>query len=248
MSEQPTIQLLPIEEWELKIKAFSPVKLLDVATGHGGFLFQLLDWFPNGKSFLGIDLLPKAIEHAKNTIATDERYRVEVVDAHAMDYPSESFDVVAISNSLHHMLVPSTVLNEMYRVLHRNGLLIVFEMFSNEQTETQMTHVLFHRWWAKVDSELGVPHFPTFTKQKIVDLISRLPYSACWISEFADLRIEAHDSGIVDRLRTSVPQYLERAKGLADFVEIQRESVELLKRLERVGVHPATQILIALKK
>ena len=58
-----------------------------------------------------------------------------------MDYPDETFEVVAISNTLHHIEHYDKVLAEMLRVLKPGGFFILNEMYRDGQDAAQQVHV-----------------------------------------------------------------------------------------------------------
>ncbi len=223
---------------------FDAKNVLDVATGHGGFLHALQQWFPNADRFIGIDALEKAIQHAHKASSELPKTEFMLMDAHRMTFNNGEFDVVAICNSLHHLSDPEVALKEMKRVLRPGGLFIVYEMINDGQTESQMTHVLFHHWWAKVDSQLGISHHPTYSRAELQSLISKLSLSN--LESFDDVSLDGDPKAVeaTERFRTGFQDYLVRAKDLPDFEIIKEEGEKLLQRLDIHGVHGATEVLI----
>ncbi len=97
------------------------------------------------------------------------------MDGAAMDFADGEFDMVCISNSLHHIEDVQSVLKEMYRVLRPGGVFILQEMFSDgEQTEAQVNHILTHHWSARVDNLDGTYHRETFSREEIRSSIGPL--------------------------------------------------------------------------
>ena len=99
--------------------------VLDVGCGNGKFTRLIAALF---RETGGIDVKAKKITEAREAaaaagIAIDFR----VADAEAMPYPDASFDVVAFSNSLHHIPHPDAGLAEAARVLKPSGLLYMME-------------------------------------------------------------------------------------------------------------------------
>ena len=104
-------------------------RILDVATGNGNFVSFLLEGLPAFDEIVGIDTSEKAGTAFNETFKDQPHVRFEKMDAAKMDFPKASFDIVCISNSLHHMSDPEPVLDEMKRVLKPGGHFFVAEMY-----------------------------------------------------------------------------------------------------------------------
>jgi ubiquinone/menaquinone biosynthesis C-methylase UbiE len=148
-------------------------KILDIATGSGGFLSILSGYVNKPVEGVGVDQSSKAIELAKEKHA-GEPFVFEVMDSENLLFEAEAFDIVGVSNSLHHFSDVKKALSEMVRVLKPGGYLIVYEMISDNQTEKQMTHVLFHHFWAEIDTRLGISHNETYTQDGLSKLLGEV--------------------------------------------------------------------------
>jgi ubiquinone/menaquinone biosynthesis C-methylase UbiE len=100
-------------------------RALDVGCGDGTFTRALAGLF---REVGGIDVRASRIDDARAAaqaagVAIDFR----VAGGEALPYADASFDVVAFSNSLHHMADIAVALREAARVLAPNGLLYVME-------------------------------------------------------------------------------------------------------------------------
>ncbi len=172
-----------LEKNETKINAFfedfKEVEIgkgLDIATGRGEFIAFLRNIFSNISEFTGIDTHSRILEIAKKTFS-DCDFRQ--MNAYQLDYPDSTFELVSISNSLHHLDEPTRVLKEMYRVLDKNGLLIIREMLSdNGQTNAQKSHIMVHHLSAEVDKLLGRVHNQTFSEEEVIKLESSMKFSS----------------------------------------------------------------------
>jgi SAM-dependent methyltransferase len=100
-------------------------RVLEYGCGAGSAAFELAE---QGHEVLGIDISPAAIGRATDTARTrglsDATFRV--MDAHALDVPDGSFDVVCGSGILHHLDV-DRALAEVARVLRPQGRAVFFE-------------------------------------------------------------------------------------------------------------------------
>jgi ubiquinone/menaquinone biosynthesis C-methylase UbiE len=100
-------------------------KALDVGCGDGKFTRALAGLSTETS---GIDVKAKKIDEAR-AAAKEAGAPVDfrVASGEALPWADATFDVVAFSNSLHHMPTPSAALNEAARALKPGGLLYVME-------------------------------------------------------------------------------------------------------------------------
>lgn len=106
----------------------APSKILDCGCGIGGTSRYLGKALPAGSSVTGITLSPKQVE--RGTALIEERGLTGVVDmrvmnALAMEFPDETFDLVWACESGEHMPDKRKYIEEMTRVLKPGGKLVV---------------------------------------------------------------------------------------------------------------------------
>lgn len=100
-------------------------RVLDIGCGDGKFTRSLTAHFSDVS---GIDVKEKVITRAKAAASAEGKtVDFRVASGEALPWPDSHFDVVAFSNSLHHMPNPAKALAEAGRVLKRGGLLYVME-------------------------------------------------------------------------------------------------------------------------
>lgn len=219
-------------------------RVLDIATGGGGFIHFLLEGLTNYTEIIGVDNNERAATSFAETFKENPRVHFQQMDAHHLGFPDSSFDLVSISNSLHH-LDPLPVLREIKRVLRPGGHLLVSEMYRDNQTETQMTHVLLHHWWAAVDMVNGVVHHETYTRQELLDLVTRLGLTDVSTYDLCDLSENPHDPAITEELAPVFERYIQRADG---HPELQARGLKLRQRVEQIGFHSATTLVVMWRK
>nr|NIP44379.1 class I SAM-dependent methyltransferase [candidate division Zixibacteria bacterium]NIR67564.1 class I SAM-dependent methyltransferase [candidate division Zixibacteria bacterium]NIS16534.1 class I SAM-dependent methyltransferase [candidate division Zixibacteria bacterium]NIS48824.1 class I SAM-dependent methyltransferase [candidate division Zixibacteria bacterium]NIT52903.1 class I SAM-dependent methyltransferase [candidate division Zixibacteria bacterium] len=156
-----------------KILAQIDGRILDVAAGRGASLRYMIENIGDFEQAVGIDFSEKNLSQAREQF-NDKRVVFRQMHAEELQFDDNRFNLAAIFNSLHHLDHPRKALEEMYRVLKPGGLLLVSEMYNDNQSERQMSHVLLHHWWADVDKISGIPHYHTFPRQKIIDLLQGL--------------------------------------------------------------------------
>jgi len=178
----------------------SAARVLDVATGGGGFIYFLLEGLKDYTEIIGVDSNERAQAAFEEAFKDKPNIRFQPMDAAHLDFDSGSFDLVCISNSLHHFDDPQAVLCQMERVLRPCGCLLVSEMYRDGQTETQMTHVHLHHWWAAVDTANGVTHRKTYRRDELVGLVSGLGLNDVAQYDLSDTSDDSHRPEISSEL------------------------------------------------
>ncbi len=214
--------------------------VLDVATGNGGFIHFLLDGLKDYREIIGVDNSERGMAAFAQAFQGKSNIHFEIQDACQLSFEEASFDMVCISNSLHH-LDPVAALREMKRVLRRGGTLLVSEMYCDEQTETQMTHVLLHHWWGAVDRVNGIAHRETYQRSEILELVRDLRLGNITLCDLSDLDSDPKDPALLTELDPVFERYIQRAEGRPD---LQQQGAELRKRVETVGFHSATTLMV----
>jgi SAM-dependent methyltransferase len=215
-------------------------RVLDVATGTGGFARFLVDGLADYEEIVGID--SNADRGSAFAATFDGHAGISFIemDAHHLAFPDASFDTVCVSNSLHHFADPAPVLAEMLRVLRRGGHMIVNEMYRDGQTDEQMTHVLLHHWWAAVNMIGGEVHRETYRRAELVGILGNLALVDLRIIDLVDADEDPHDPEMVEELDAAIDRHL----GLADgHPELLARGKVLRERLHEVGARGATQLL-----
>jgi SAM-dependent methyltransferase len=214
--------------------------VLDVGTGRGGFVQELVAELKDYDEIIGIDIDADIAAGFAERLGEAPRVRFQQADAMALPFDDGSFDTVSVAGSLHHVTDPSITLQEMMGVLRPGGTCIVYEMYRDGQTEAQMTHVLLHHWWAAVDQTRGTPHRETYTRAELMDLIRSLGLSDLRITEEGRLDEDSKDPDRIASLEPGIDTYLRYAAGHPDLVT---RGEELRERLHAVGLHWSTTLL-----
>jgi ubiquinone/menaquinone biosynthesis C-methylase UbiE len=217
--------------------------VLDVATGSGCFINLMVENLRSYEEISGIDSSLKAIEAAKKGHPL-ENIHFSHMDATRMGFCNQSFDTVCMANSMHHMSDLAGVLAEMKRVCKSGGNIILSEMFCDGQSETQLTHVYLHHWWAAVDRAEGITHYETFPRQQLAEIAGKMGMERIRLYELKDLEGDPLEADLLRELDGIIDRYIQRAQGLAKGTQLMQRGEELRQRAHRVGFHAATSVLI----
>jgi ubiquinone/menaquinone biosynthesis C-methylase UbiE len=229
------------------LASISGGKVLDVATGVGGFIGTLLENLRNIEEITGIDIEERGAQTFARNFADKPTHFVKM-DAARMTFPDAFFDTVCIANSLHHMADLPRVLSEMKRVLRPGGNFIVLEMYRDVQAETQLTHVLLHHWWAAVDRAVGISHNETYTRQEILAILEGTEMKG-W--EYTDITFadgDPKEPETTKYLDNGIDQYIKRCEGLPDQEKLRQRGEQLRQRVHATGFHSAASVIAIGKK
>jgi SAM-dependent methyltransferase len=105
-------------------------RILDVGTGTGVVLRTIARRGDFRGQATGIDQCPTFVETANNFAKAEEltgRLDFRVGDAHRLDFPSGTFDIVIAHTLISHVTAPLAVLGEMARVVKPGGIVVVFD-------------------------------------------------------------------------------------------------------------------------
>ncbi len=98
-------------------KKYPQGKILDLCTGNGEFIHFIIDEIINFSEKIGID------NHNRNIKEIFFEYKK--MDVNKLEFPQNYFDIVTISNSLHHIENIELLFLNIKKVLKEDGTLII---------------------------------------------------------------------------------------------------------------------------
>jgi SAM-dependent methyltransferase len=158
------------------------------------------------------------------------------MDGAKLDFADESFDTVSMSHGMHHLTDISAVLSEMMRVLKPGGTFVLRELYRNGLSEKQVTDMMGHDLNAKIDRLFGKPHYPTLTRQKIIDYVESLGFSRFETFLYLCEDCPRSKGETIDEEIAEIDEQLAEAKELPQYDELKAERDILVNRLRTVGV------------
>lgn len=222
-------------------------KILDIGTGNGDFIKLISPDFPGNVHITGIDPSNEALEEARrgNTSANVEFIRME---AEKMAFPDQSFDVVCLSNAMHHLASTEKTFSEMKRVVKDNGWLVVAEIVSDSLNEAQENQKIWHHFKSYVDRKSGITHKETWTENEVLEMIQSAGILPALTFPFNRMESPETDP---EKLKHWINQFAANLAQLKGHPEYDEKSTlfELFKdSVKRYGFQLARQIVVVGQK
>jgi len=232
-----------MDAFEERLHSFSGGDVLDVGTGCGACIEILAEHLADYRQIVGVD-----VQVSRLADAVKERRQPNVsfaaMDAYRLAVPDNSFDIVVISDSLHHLDYPEQVLKELYRVTRPGGRLIVIEMFRDHQTDLQMTYVNMHHWWASIDRRAGITHNETLTRNDITKLVGNIGLHDLEAIELAGEPENPLDGKLLSQFDELIDSYPDKVDGHADQERLRAEGEMIKAQLHENGMKWATELAL----
>lgn len=222
-------------------------KVLDVATGEGGYLHVLKHYLKSYKLILGIDLDDKVLAAALKSHRNSATHFVQM-DAEQLGFGSGEFDIVNISASLHHLENVTRVLGEMVRVLKPGGRFILTEMHRDGTTEAQFNAIRIHHWAAAVDSSLGGLHDRTFARDEMLNFVDGLNLRNITLRDFPYTDSDPTDEEALKSVKSYLDRHLQLAREAPGGDHLVQQGEELHQALLEHGLQREPVLLVWAEK
>jgi ubiquinone/menaquinone biosynthesis C-methylase UbiE len=232
-----------VEKLKSALNKISGGKVLDVGTGRGEFIDLLKENLKDYTEIIGIDLNDIALEKGKETF-NGKNIKFKKMDAENLNFKDNTFDIVCISNSIHHLPNTQKVFKEMKRVLKPGGYFILQEMFCDNQNKTQLTHVYFHHLNAEIQTLLGGYHNKTLKKQEILDIANSLELENLIHFECIYEADNPMSDGELRDMLQAVDNCIEKTKDFLEYEGYRQLGETIKERLSNVGISSATELVV----
>ena len=126
--------------------------VLDIASGTGDLTLELLKLNP--KIIYSCDISPKMLDIQKKKIESNI-LKIEIADAEKLPYKNNSIDLVTIGFGVRNFNNLPKALVEIKRVLKKDGILVVLEMFSRNKGKKDIFDVYFKKLMPKVGNKVS---------------------------------------------------------------------------------------------
>ncbi len=231
-----------MEELEKKLQQIKGGLVLDVCSGRGEFI-NFIKSFGSFDKIIANDISARSGEFIKKQYPD---LNLEFVEGNAKElkFADETFDTVCLSNSLHHLEEIDKILQKMKKLLKSGGNFIINEMYCDDQSAAQMSHVKLHHWFAKIDTIFGQKHDPTFSKQEIRNIIDHLELTNLDITDYHWPVSDPREPEMVQERAKIIDAGFKRLEGNEHFEVLKREGEEIRTYLMENGFAPASSLLI----
>ena len=225
-------------------------KILDVGTGTGNFVSLVTSCYNDFTELVGIDTIPGAIKAANDNF-NDSRVIFEIMDGNQMTYRDDYFDVVCLSNSLHHLEDIERLFKEMGRVLKPDGVIVVSEMISNNLTKKQISHLKIHHFAAKTDRLQGDIHNDTFTDTEIIQILETRTLFKIVKSWSLNILRSSKDEELPNRFKwfeDTVQKLIARVPQELITSELKQEGEAVVGYIKENGFDSCPSLIVVIRK
>ncbi len=165
---------------QLITKYYAPGKrLLDVGCGAGFFVktAEEIGWEAEG-----VEISPVASDYAQNIV----KVKVQEGKLEDLRLPAEKFDLVVLIETLEHLMNPLETLNEINRILKKQGLLIICT-----PDYKSLSRLFLGKNWAVLSPE---EHFSVFTQKNLFHILQKAKFYVLGIRNLLQFNPEyTHD-------------------------------------------------------
>ncbi|MFH0921320.1 MAG: class I SAM-dependent methyltransferase [Fibrobacterota bacterium] len=231
------------------LKALKSARMADIATGKGAFLEFLTSNIGRYHEIVGIDIDPADLGIAAKVSKRRGKVSFKVCNAERLPFPDNHFDLIGLSNALHHIENIPVVFKEIQRVLKKSGWLLVNEMNYDRTNQAQKMHQKCHAFRARVENLHGKTHRPVWKKMAIVNTLRK--YFPEWKRVYFYYPGETYHKGnpiTVKQQLGKINAALQSCKGLKEYSSLLNKAKKIRKELNQYGVRHPSYTLTALLK
>jgi len=187
--------------WRKKLTQFAPVrpqlKLLDLATGTADIILSFFKHDKNIVSAVGIDLAEKMLQLGQAKIEEaqlSDKVKLQIGNAANLQFPSESFDLITMSFGIRNTTSTAQVFNEIYRVLNKEGRVLILEFSMPRNLIFRGMHLFYLRYFVPAIGFIFSGHYKAY--KYLNQTIETFPYGQefCQLIEKAGFKnVSAHE-------------------------------------------------------
>jgi len=222
-------------------------QVLDIGTGAGDFIQLLTGVFSPTTELTGVDPSEEALSEARK-----KNYPCKVnfvrMEGENLQFENESFDVVCLSNAMHHLASPEKTFTEMKRVVKKEGWLVIAEIASDGLNVAQENQKMLHHFKSYVDRKFEVTHRETSTRAEILETIKQSQIEPVLTFSFNRMAAPVTNPQKLDEWIGNFSDNLSKLKGFPEYEEKAALFSLFKERLDRYGFQLAHQIVIVGKK
>ena len=218
-------------------------RVLDIGTGSGDFIKLIQPVFPEGTKITGIDPNVDALAEARRG---NESPNVEFVsmEGEKLNFPDHSFDVVCLSNAMHHLASTEHTFAEMKRVVKPEGWLLIAEIVSDGLNEAQENQKMWHHFRSYVDRKSGITHRETWTETEVIEILKSSGIRPELTFPFNRMTEPVTDQEKLENWEKAFAGNLAILEGQPEYEEKADLFEQFKKRIKIYGFQLARQIVV----
>ena len=218
-------------------------KVLDIGTGSGDFIRLIQPVFGENTRITGIDPSDEALTeaHRLNTSPNIEFLKME---GEKLGFADGSFDVVCLSNAMHHLADPARTFSEMKRVVKSGGYLLIAEIVSDKLNEAQENQKMFHHFKSFVDQKFGITHRETWTESEVIDILASNEIYPDLTFPYNRMQKPVTDREQLNGWIQKFENHLNQLKGFPEYNEKAQLFESFKERLSVHGFQVARQVVV----
>ncbi len=218
-------------------------QVLDIGTGAGDFVKLLDSVFPAETHIVGIDTSEDALIEARRV---NESAHVEFIrmEGENLDFEDHSFDVVCLSNAMHHLASTEKTFSEMKRVVKPGGWLLIAEIVSDGLNEAQENQKMWHHFKSYVDRQSGITHRETWTEAEALGIIQSSGIKPVLTFPFNRMDEPVRDPEKLQNWTNAFAGNLAQLEGQPEYNEKVALFNDLKDRIKLYGFQLARQVVV----
>jgi ubiquinone/menaquinone biosynthesis C-methylase UbiE len=217
-------------------------RVLDIGTGAGDFIQLIKSAFPESVAITGVDPSEDALTEARK-LNTSDQITFKQMEGERLEFADHSFDVVSMSNAMHHLANPEKTLSEMKRVVKPGGWLIIAEIVSDGLNEAQENQKMLHHFKSFIDQKSGITHRETWTEAEVLEIIQFNGIRPVLTFPFNRMPQPVTDPEKLETWVQTFAGHLAHLEGLPEYVDKAALFGLFKTRLNRYGFQVARQVV-----
>lgn len=140
----------------ISLKPYDPKKILDIATGTGDICIKAFSYL-HPESAVGVDISDKMMEIGKQKVEKEGltgKITFDVQDCATLTFADASFDAATISFGIRNFEKLDESLQQIHRVLNKNGHLMILEMNEPQKGILLAAYKLYTRVFVGLTSRI----------------------------------------------------------------------------------------------
>lgn len=181
----------------LYLNNFKEINILDIAAGTGDLTKELAALKPD--MLYACDISENMLQILKEKVKSD-KVNIIKADAEHLPFKDETFNIVTIGFGVRNFENPGKALNEIYRVLQKNGVLVIIDIFKNRSFKTKV----FNLYFGKIIPFFGnlISHSKAYTYlfESVDDFMTKNEFAS--LLKKHNLKIENVDNNLMGIVTT----------------------------------------------